>query len=259
VKAAVVATLVGGSLTVAPVANAESDHGLQAGLDVGLHVFRDDVLVPLAFSGLRLAPVPRYFGAIGPGVLTADALLGLGYVLDREGAEGAALSWALHASYLFRLEEKRWRIAVGPATGWDNDVLVISDWDDAHEHWIGTLWVGPGVRAWRSLRGGFRVDLAGELALVGFQSRSPAGRRPKQETSHDLSLPFTDPTRDFEFGSVLDWQVVRASIDFYATKKRAVTPNGWGIGSELAFMHASEPAPAVAFTASIRASYTWAL
>lgn len=246
-------------LATAPVANAESDHGLQAGLDVGFHAFRDDVLVPLAFSGPRLAPVPRYFGAVGPGLIVSDAMLGLAYVVDRDGAEGAALSWALHGSYLFMAHEGRWRVAVGPALGWDNELLVISDWDDAHEHWIGTIWLGPGVRVWRWLRGRWRLDLAGDFGFVGFQSRSPTGRRPKQETSNDLSLPFTDPTRDFEFGSILDWQVARASLEFYYTKRRAITPNGWGIGSELTLSRASEPELAFAFNASIRASYTWDL
>jgi hypothetical protein len=103
------------------------------------------------------------------------------------------------------------------------------------------------------------MDLACDLALAGFQSRSPSGRRPKQETSNDLSLPFTDPTRDFEFGSVLDWQVLRGSIELYATRSRSITPNGWGIGSEIALQHASDPETASAFTASIRGSYTWGL
>lgn len=246
-------------LSFAQPAQAEPDHGLQAGLDVSYHVFRDDVLVPLAFSGVRLAPVPRYFGAVGPGLVVGDAMLGLAYVRDREGAEGVALSWKLHGSYLFPVHAGRWCVTVGPALGWDNELLFISDWDDAHEHWIGTLWLGPGVRAWRWLRGRWRVDLAGDVGLAGFQSRSPAGRRPKQEVSEDLSLPFTDPTRALQFGSILDWQVARASVEFYATKRRAATPNGWGIGSEFALSRASEPALAFAFDASLRASYTWDL
>ena len=230
------------------LAVAEPHHGIQAGLDVGFHSFRDDVLVPLAFSGFTFGLGPRYYGAFGPGLFAADASLTLAYVLDREGVQGMGLSWSAHTSYLFTVHEKRWRIALGPALGWDNDLLVFSDWDDAHEHWIGTIWVGPGVRAWRSLRGGWRMDLAGDLGLVGFQSRSPTGRRPKQETSADPSLPLTDPTR-----------VLRGSVEFYATRSRAITPNGWGIAGEMALQHASDPETAFAFTTLIRGSYTWGL
>lgn len=244
-------------LGVASAARAQARHGVQAGVAAGFHAFRDDVLVPLAFSGPRVALAPRYFAALGPGLLVTDAELGVAYVLDREGARGGVLSWALHARYLLPLYEGCWHVMLGPLVGSDNDVLVVSEWDDAHAHWVGTTWVGPSVRAWRWLDDTWRMDLSGELALVGLQSRSPSGRRPKQELYPDLGLPFRDSTRDPRLGSFLEWQVARASIDLHATPFRSRVPTGWGIGGEVTLAHATEPELAFAFTASLRASYTW--
>jgi hypothetical protein len=169
------------------------------------------------------------------------------------------LSWSLHARYFFLAHDGHFRLMVGPVLGTDNHVLLVSDWDDAHEHWIGTTWLGPGVRGQRWLSPAFRMDLSAEVALVGLQSRSPSGQRPKQETFPDVTLPFRDSTRGAGLGSVFDWQVVRAAIELYATRARSTVPTGWGIGSEVMLSRASEPQLAFAFATTIRASYTWGL
>jgi hypothetical protein len=246
-----------GCFALSSGAQAEPRHAVQAGLDLGYYAFRDDVLVPLALGGPGLALSPRYFGALGPGLFEGGARAGFAYVLDREGVEGAMGRWGWHGKYLLPVREGRWRILCGPVLASDNEVLVTSDWDDAHEHWIGTNWLGPGVRAWRLLRGSWRVDIAGEVALLGLQSRSPSGRRPKQETFNDVTLPFRDPVREPTFGSIFDWQLVRGSVEFYSTRVRSAVPTGWGVGSEVMFTRATEPALAFAFAASLRASYTW--
>lgn len=247
-------------LGLAGNARAEPHHGLAVGLDLGLQSVRDDTLAPVAFSGPQLLFVPRYFGQLGNGLLTGEARLGLGYVLDRADAEGATFAWGLRASYSFLVREGDWNVTVGPALGWSNDLFYLVDWDDGHGYWIGTVWLGPGARVWHWLMGLWRMDVGGEIALLGWQSRTPPGRRRKQEMGPDvLHSILQPPTRDLELGSLLDWQVAHVFLDFHRTYARSRVPNGWGVGGELAVSRAGSPELAFAFNASLRFSYTWGL
>ena len=115
--------------------------------------------------------------------------------------------------------------------------------------------MGPGLRGWTWLNDDWRLDLAGEVALLGWQSRPPEYRRHKQETSYELLPYFTQPTRDLEFGSIADWQVLRFSVELFESPAPRRAPYGWGFGSELAWVHANDPRPAFGFSASLRVSY----
>lgn len=245
-------------LGLAYPAAAAPAHGVQLGVDLAFYSVRDDTLAPIAFSGPRFGVEPRYFGSLGSALISAGGRFGLGYVIDRAGARGASGSWGLHLAYLPLVSEGSWNVAVGPALGWDNARFWFAEWDDAHTYWIGTLWLGPGVRAWHWLSARWRVDLAAELALLGWQSRTPDGRRRKQETS-DFSSLIVPATRDMRFGWLADWQVVRCSLELYRVRTAAPTPNGFGIGVELGLTRAAEPSLAFAFNTSLRASYTWSL
>jgi hypothetical protein len=235
-------------------------HSIQAGIDVAAQSVRDDTLVPLAHTGLRLALAPRYFGDVGGGLLLAQGRFGLGYVVGRYGEEGLTFTWGLHASALLPLSENAaGAVTLGPALGWDNETFLFGDWDDAHPYWIGTLWLGPRAHAWRWLSDGWRMDLDGQIGLFGFFSRPAAYGRVKQETSYNVLRFYGWPTHDLELGWIGDFQVMRAAIDFYRTRSRSRVPTGFGLGSEIGFARASSPDPAFSVEISLRLSYTWGL
>lgn len=240
-------------------AAAGPEHGPQLVLDSAWYTVRDDTLAPFASTGPRFVLELGYIGKLGRAFLLGDVRFGGAYVVDRGGERGVTLNWGMHLSYLPIVYEGGWQVAVGPALGWDNDNFFFIEWDDAHAYWIGTLWLGPGVHAWRWLSERWRVDLGGELGLLGWQSRTPTGRRRKQETSENVfDTLIAPPTKDLEFGSMLDWQLARASVDFYYTHVRTDTPNGWGIGAELGLVRDADPV-AFAINASLRLSYTWSV
>ncbi|HVZ31063.1 MAG TPA: hypothetical protein VG963_01475, partial [Polyangiaceae bacterium] len=168
-----------------------------------------------------------------------------------EQAEAVTLGWRLGASYSLPVHDGSWHVAVGPALGWENETFFLADWDDAHAYWIGARWLGPALRGWCQIGAGWRMDLAGEAALVGLLSRPPALRRHKQETSYEVLPYFTSPSRDPELAWIGDFQLLRASLELVRSGASA-EPDGWGFGGELGLLRADDPAPAFAFSASLR-------
>lgn len=250
----VASSLISGALVAAP------RHALQIGLDAGAQSVRDDVLVPLAHSGFRLALSPRYAADLSPVLLLADARLAASYVLGRFDEEGLTFGWSVHTSSQFLLSEGACGgVSLGPALGWDNETFFFGDWDDAHTYWIGALWIGPRAHVWRWLGRSFRLDFDAQLGLAGLLSRPPEYRLRKQETSENIPRFWGWPTRSLAPAWILDFQVARVAADLYHTKSRARVPTGFGVGSELALLRAADPAPAFAVELVFRASYTFGL
>lgn len=248
-------------LGLSGAALAESpDHALQVGLDIAAQAVRDDTLVPLAHGGLRPSLSPRYFGDLETGMLLADGRLGLGYVVSSEGEEGATFTWGLHAAYLFYLNaDAAEGLAVGPALGWDNETFYLGDWDDAHTYWIGAMWLGPRARWWRRLDESWRLDIDGQIGVIGLLSRPPEYRKTKQETSYDIPRFYAWPTRDLKPAWIGNFQVARISLDFYNSRSTSRVPTGLGLGTEIGFLRASNPDQAFSVEASLRISYSWGL
>lgn len=253
-------TVLATALCLAAPASAHPKHSLGGALDLGVHSARDDTLVPLAHTGPRVALSPRYFGDLGFALLFADGRFGLAYVLGAEGEEGLTSIWGLHAGLLFDLNAgEDYGISLGPALGWDNETFYFGDWDDAHAYWLGTLWLGPRMHTYRRLGERWRADFDAQLALVGFFARPPAYRYHKQETSEDLLAFLEWPTHNLEPGWFGDFQVVRASLDFYRTRRPGPIPTGLGLGIEAGFSHAASPDDVLSFETVARLSYSWEL
>lgn len=245
---------------VASRAEGAPRHALGGALDIGVHVARDDTLVPLAHTGPRLALSPRYFGEFGSGLGLADARVGFAYLRGPEAEEAYSTLWAFHAGLVFFLQHgSGYGLALGPALGWDNETFYFGDWDDSHAYWLGVLWAGPRMHAFSRLSEGWRADLDAQVALLGFYSRPPAYRIRKQELADDFSTLVEWPTHGLEPGWVAEFQVVRASLDFYRSRSDSRVPRGMGLGTEVGFSHASSPDLAVSFETLVRISYLWGL
>jgi hypothetical protein len=244
--------------TATPARAQEIDHALGAELALVTSATRDDLLVPLAHTGGGAALGIGYLGRVGPGLLDLSARMGLGVEADRNDALAAAVEQGLGLRYLFPLRPLgRWRLAVGPSAGLDADVSYFGDWDDAHAYWLAEAWLGGGARAWRPIRDRWRVDLAGELAVVGLQSRPPSYRLNKQDPLDDPSFWLVDVYDDAEPGWIADWQLARVRIDLSRTDETSFVTRSWRVGVELRLSRSSEPETAFAAAAKLVVGKAW--
>jgi hypothetical protein len=254
-RALVLALLTVGSTSVRAEAPTQS---LGFAFDAGLATSRDDILVPRALSGPRLALGPRYAAALGPGVLFAEWHIAAAYELDRDGYEGVAFDHALDAEYLFSFAQgSALTQALGPALGWDTDIAGIVSWDDAHAYWIASRWLGASWRAAAPAWLGYRWRFFAELPLLALLSRPPGYRSNKQDAMTHLGFYFFDVHADPDVVWLAQLQQLRASVDLWYGRSAGLVPEGWAIGSELRVAHAVDPASAWAVRATLRFSMSW--
>jgi hypothetical protein len=236
----------------------EASHAVGAEVALVTSSTRDDLLVPLAHTGGGAALGIGYLGWLGPGLLDVSARMGLGIEADRNDALAAAVEHGLGLRYLFPVRPLgRWRLAVGPSAGVDADVSYFGDWDDAHAYWLAEAWLGGGARAWRPFGAGWRADLAGELAVVGLQSRPPTYRLNKQDPLDDPSFWLVDVHQDGEPGWIADWQLARLRIDLSRGSETSFVSRSWRFGVELRLSRSSDPETAFAAAAKLVVGKAW--
>jgi hypothetical protein len=242
------------------LAETPSRHALGFAVDLGVASTRDDILVPRAFSGPRLALELRYVGLLGPGLLQAELHVAAGYLLDRDAEQAIALDHAIDVQYAFPLDEKAaFQQALGPALGVDTDVAWLVSWDNAHAYWIATRWLGAAWRAFVPAWAGFRWDLAAELPLIGLLSRPEGYRHNKQDALDRVSFYFFDVQahpKPVWFGEL---QQLRLTVDLWHSASNSFVAHGWALGAETRIVHATEPRSAFAFRAGLRFSASWGL
>ncbi|HSO38847.1 MAG TPA: hypothetical protein VLT33_40230, partial [Labilithrix sp.] len=252
------------ALTAAGAAHAEereaprtavAQQALALGTALGVRAVREDSIVPRASTGPSLHVLGRFLGTYRSVVVDAGLRFGFAALFDRDGHPAAAISHGLRLAALpiVKSDADRWSLAVGPTLVWSTDAVWFAKWDDAHAYWLGRRWLGPGARAWRSLSSGWRMDLSGELSLVGLESRPPAYRTNKQDALTHLSYYFADVNRSAEAGWLLDWQAVRVALDLHRSRgdRGTTVPSGFGLGVEARFDHTERPAAAYLFETTL--------
>jgi hypothetical protein len=236
----------------------EPSHAIGAEIALVASAVRDDLLVPHAQSGGGLSLGLEYLGHLGPGFLDGAARVGLAAGADRLGAVGAALEQGLGLRYVLPVASPgAWRVAAGPAVGADADVFLFGDWDDAHGYWMGSTWLGPAGRAWRPVGARWRLDLAGELALVGLVSRPPAYRENKQDALDSPRFYFVHAYEGAEPSWIGQWQLARLRLELSRARSQSFVTRAWRFGIEARVARAAQPEPAFALALKLVVAKGW--
>jgi hypothetical protein len=236
-------------------------HALAVGAGVWGKAVREDLLVPLTFSGPGLRLFVAYRGQVGPGVLALSGDVGMAVLWNRYGHMGASLDHDVDAAWTVRVfRALTWQLALGPAIASDSHFNFLFSWDDAHAYWLGAQWLGPAFRSEGRVSDHWRWEGRASFALVGFEGRPPAYRYHKQETRPSVTYPFTQPYHGESFVTVADLQAVRADV---ALRRAAYTGagvgRGWSFGVDARLARTGIPATNINLSACLYAARAWGL
>jgi hypothetical protein len=222
---------------------------------------REDLLVPLSFSGPGLRLAGGYQGAIGPGILEVRLELGLRLLENRFGHAAYGLDHGLVASWVLPVAAgERLRLAIGPAAAWETRLNYLETWDDAHAYWLGARWLGPAARVDVALGPAWRLEASPSIALLGFVGRPPAYRYHKQDALESLDFHVLGPQEDASFGTVADFQAAALRLAFRkASFDAGALADGFSFGLDARLARASDPAIAVDLEAALWAAWAWGL
>lgn len=259
----IVALCCAAALSTPPLASAAAPpphEGHAIGLRLGLRgtSARDDLLVPLTFSGAGPALGATYQGLVGGGTLDARLELGMSVVANRFGHEGLTLAHALAVGYLLPVHAtEAWRFGAGAVLGESSDSLVLESWDDTHGYWLGLVYAGAAGTAVGPLSAGWQLEARAELALLGTAGRPEELRRTKQEPVSDLSFYLFHTQANPRFFGPWDVQLFRFDVAARRRSSGAGLGRGWSFGLEGRFAHATFPRTLIVLEGVIYAAWAW--
>jgi len=238
----------------------EARHGIGVHLGVRATTVRDDLLVPLTFSGAGPDIGGTYRGLIGPGLLDTRLQLGLALVANRFNHLGMTLHHSLAAAYRLPVHQAgSWRYAVGGVLGESSDSLLLESWDDAHGYWVGLLWLGPSGSIEGPLAEGWQLFAVAEIGLLGTVGRPPEIRLSKQDPTERFSYYAFHTHAHPSFFLPWDVQFLRFDVAARRTSENDRIGRGWSFGLQGRFTRADMPQTILVFESVLYAAWTWGL
>jgi hypothetical protein len=255
--AALAASLVAGAAAAGE--DGPPRHALSAAVGLRGEALREDLVVPLTFSGPGVRLMLLYRGEVGPGLLAVGGDFGLAMMWNRYGHPAGTIDHNFDAAWTVpvrRTPISHW--ALGAMLVDEAHFNLLFSWDDAHAYWHAAQWLGPAVRHGRRLSETWRLEARASFAVLGFQGRPPTYRYRKQETRPSLTYPFTQPYGSESFVSLAELQAVRVDVAF---RRAAYTGSdvgrGWAFGLDLRFARTGSPATTIDLAACVYAARAW--
>jgi hypothetical protein len=248
------------SLYLAGPAAAETAHVLQAVATLGSESARDDLLVPLAFTGPALGLGSRYRVGFGISALEAELELGIGVLTNRFDHEAEQLSHGLALGYSRAIKESTTeQTELAAIVRWQDELSYFESWDDAHGYWFSTLMLAPAIRDSRALSSGLQLESRAEFALLGIAARPPERRWNKQDALTHVSYHVDRLGYGTRFVTPLDLQSLRAEALLRFRHSDAPVGSGFGAGLVASFARLREPEPYLLLQAGGIVTYGWEL
>lgn len=236
-------------------------HALMASAGLRADAVREDLVVPLTFSGPGIRLLFGYRGEVGPGLLMANGDVGFAFLWNRYGHEAATIDHDLDVTWTVPFRRT-------PVSHWAAGLMATDEarfdylfsWDDAHAYWLTTQWLGPAARYGRRLSERWRLESRAAFAALAFEGRPPSYRYRKQETRPSLTYPFTQPYGSESLVTAAELQAVRLDV---ALRRAGYTGSdvgrGWSFGIDARFARTNVSATHIDLGLCLYVARAWGL
>lgn len=256
-RAAILAALLLGAMH-ATRARAQT-HVLEAAIPISSASARDDLLVPVAATGLLLGLASRYRLGLASERFEAELGLSAAIMFDHYGNAAVQIPHTLALGYAHVVQRSASALMMlGVNARWSTEISYFAAWDDAHGYWLSMLALGPTMRHAATIGQSVVLETGAELALLGLSSRPPRYRFNKQDA---LTQPgyYLDRLGDAEPFWLWDVQALRVEALLRARTSHAAYGTGFGAGGYARLARASEPEPYTVLYVGVLLDYGWQL
>ena len=225
--------------------------------EAGLVSFREDLLVPLSFSGPGFALGGSFAHRSDGSLLDLDLSMRISYGINRFDHEAISLSTRIRSAWLWNIRSggrlgELWIGAVLPFR--INDMYIFS-WDDAHMYWITSYGMGPAIQ-WRSHYSSETTIAVGmDLPVVHLVSRPPSYRFDKQDGMNRFFFWLGHPQRSFQLEPIGSY----TAITLHGTMEWRSAESFSSLGLQIRFSRMDGDKPEQDLNTLIVYSYRWGL
>lgn len=214
---------------------------------------RDDLIVPLRFSGPHLSLLLSYAWQGFDNQQAVEAKIGTAPLFDRYGFLSIALSFKANYCYQQRIMHDTLGndIFLGGLFNWSLNDEFSPDWDEEHLYWFTAIDLGPAGTYIHRFQNNQRLDVSIVLPLIAMVSRPPLYHYNKIDELTHIGYLFSRPHEKLHFAFIDTYQAVQISVAWHKTLRK----NDFVLGYQANLARTTEPKPVTIFTNSI--NLTW--
>jgi hypothetical protein len=191
-----------------------SEHRLGFEIGGGISSFREDLIVPLVFSGPNLSLGGIYSHKTDTKQLFVNLRFGLGHLDNRYSHESWEMRIEATSSWVTKLhgQNKYGDIWGGAFARLQLNNLFVESWDDAHLYWLTAHSMGGSIQWGKKLSKKYTATVGLEVPLISWVARPPAYRYSKQDPVNHLTYHFSGPNKKLHFELIDAYRAISLKI-----------------------------------------------
>jgi len=223
----------------------------------GIGSYREDLLVPLGFSGPGVFAGVAYSRDAQRSRLQVELRFRAGYLENRfsQGTIAAALSLRPSWTHRLFLSESAGEFRAGVCVPLSIDYLADHSWDDAHLYWLSAYALGAAAEWQKSIARGHAGLARVELPIVALVSRPPVYRLNKQDPTEHWPFYFSAPNQGLHWETLDTYRAFLMQLLW----RRYASDTVWDVGFEFTYAYCDAPEPIWALNTSLFLSIRWRL
>ena len=218
---------------------------------------REDLLVPLGFSGPEISLGGHYTGQTSTDNIDVRFKVGVGYLKNRYSHETFTFTLELRPRWIREIAEY-YRFGIirgGLCFPMKNFHHIDHSWDDAHLYWLSSYSVGIAGEMEKKIGKANIGLLRLEVPLMSLISRPPKYRYNKQDATSSIRFHFTEPNRSFHLEMLDDYR----ALFFQALIRHNIDRSRLNAGFEFSYDFCRIPEKVWILNTSIFLSYQWGI